>query len=382
MTKKPLSLAKNGKIEIRNKLGITKDNLADIYTPGVAEVVKEIMKHPAKVYQYTWKKRSVAIVSDGSAILGLGNQGPEAALPVMEAKAVLFKELANIDAVPIVLRTQNPDEIVQIIKNISPTFGGINIEDIAAPGCFLIKEQLKKELDVPVFHDDQYGTAIVVLAGLINACRVVNKKLEKTKIIISGAGAAGIATAKMLHKYGCRNIILFDSLGSLYRGRSQQMNFAKMRIAQKTNPFKFNGPIQEALSGADIFIGLSRGGLLKAADIEKMSPRSIVFALANPTPEIMPKDARKAGAEVIATGRSDFSNQINNALVFPGIFKGALDTGTVLITDDIKQKIALAIAKIIKKPDRFNIIPGVLNKKVVKTIVNVFKTEKSSPSKK
>jgi malate dehydrogenase (oxaloacetate-decarboxylating) len=177
MTKKPLSLAKNGKIEIRNKLGITKDNLADIYTPGVAEVVKEIMKHPAKVYQYTWKKRSVAIVSDGSAILGLGNQGPEAALPVMEAKAVLFKELANIDAVPIVLRTQNPDEIVQIIKNISPTFGGINIEDIAAPGCFLIKEQLKKELDVPVFHDDQYGTAIVVLAGLINACRVVNKKL-------------------------------------------------------------------------------------------------------------------------------------------------------------------------------------------------------------
>ena len=373
MAKKALILAKNGKIEIRNKFGVTKDNLASIYTPGVAEVVKEIMKHPTKVYDYTWKKRAVAIISDGSAILGLGNQGPEAALPVMEAKAVLFKELANIDAVPIVLRTQDPDEIVQIIKNISPTFGGINIEDIAAPSCFLIKEQLKKELDIPVFHDDQYGTAIVVLAGLINACKVVNKKLEKSKIIISGAGAAGIATAKMLHKYGCRNIILFDSLGPLYRGRSQQMNFAKMKIAQKTNPFKFNGSIQEALSGADIFIGLSRGGLLKTPDIEKMTPRSIVFALANPTPEIMPRDAQKAGAAIIATGRSDFSNQINNALVFPGIFKGALETNTVLITDDIKQKISLAIAGIIKRPNRSNIIPGVLNKKVVKTIVNVFK---------
>lgn len=370
--KEEIKISRGGKIEVRSKYKITKKNLAKVYTPGVAEVVKAIMKNPRQVFDYTWKKRTVAIVSDGSAILGLGNQGPEAALPVMEAKAALFKELGGIDAVPIVVRTQDPDEIVALVKNISPTFGGINIEDIAAPNCFVIKERLKKELDIPVFHDDQYGTAIVVLAGLINACKAVGKNLCKTKLIISGAGAAGIATAKMLVKFGCRNIILFDTKGPLYSGRKEHMNFAKNKIAQKTNPAKFKGDLWEALHGADIFVGLSRGGLLNASDIAKMAPNSIVFALANPTPEIMPEEAKKGGVGVMATGRSDFPNQINNALVFPGIFKGALESGTVLITDEIKLQAALALASVIKNPTTNRIIPSVLDKRAVKAIAGVF----------
>jgi len=368
----PKKISRGGKIEIASRVKNLKKNISLIYTPGVAEVVMEVMKNPDKVFEYTWKKRVVAIVTDGSAILGLGNQGPLAALPVMEAKAVLFKELGGLDAVPIVLDTQDPKEIVRIIKAISPSFGGINIEDIAAPNCFLIKEKLKKELDIPVFHDDQYGTAIVVLAGLINATKVVGKNLKKTKVIISGAGAAGIATAKLLQKFGVENIIVFDSKGPLYRGREKGMNFAKIRISQKTNPEKFKGDIKTALSGADIFIGLSIPNFLNRFDIEKMNSGAIVFALANPVPEITPDEAKKGGAKIIATGRSDFPNQINNALVFPGIFKGAIESRTILITDEIKLKAAQALASVVKKPTSNRIIPKITDKRAVQAIVEVF----------
>lgn len=368
----PLSLSKGGKLETTSRIKISKENLAKVYTPGVADVVMEIMKDKRKVFDLTWKDKTVAIVTDGTAILGLGNQGPEAALPVMEAKALLFKQLGGLNAVPIVLSTTDPEEIVKIVKAIAPGFGGINMEDIAAPSCFIIKEKLKKELDIPVFHDDQYGTAIVVLAGLINAAKVVRKKLEKAKIVISGAGAAGIATAKLLDKYGCRHIILFDSKGPLYRGRTEGMNFAKIRMAQKTNPEKFTGPLKDALEGADIFVGLSSAKLLSCFDVEKMNSQAIVFALANPVPEIMPDEALKGGAKIIATGRSDFPNQINNALVFPGIFQGAMKTRTILITDEIKIKAAKALAGLVKKPGAKNIIPLVTDKRAVKTIAKIF----------
>lgn len=367
-----LNISKGGKLEVASKIKVTSKNLARVYTPGVADVVTEIMKDHRKAYDLTWKSRSVAIVSDGSAILGLGNQGPLAALPVMEAKAVLFKSLANVDAVPLVLDTQDPDQIVQIVKAIAPGFGGINMEDIAAPNCFIIKEKLKKELDIPVFHDDQYGTAIVALAGLINAAKVVGKDLKQAKIIISGAGAAGIATAKLLDKYGCRNIIVFDSKGPIYLGRKESMNFAKIRLSQKTNPTKFKGNIKNALEGADIFVGLSGPDLLNQFDIERMNNDAIVFAMANPVPEIMPEEAKKGGVAIVATGRSDFPNQVNNALVFPGIFKGALESRTILITDELKLKAALSLAETIKKPTKNRILPAVTDKKAVRAIASIF----------
>ncbi len=369
----PKKISQGGKIEIISRVKNFKKNISLIYTPGVAKVVLEVMKNPRNVLDYTWKKNTIAIITDGSAILGLGNQGPLAALPVMEAKAVLFKELAGLNAVPLVLGTQNPNEIIKIIKAISPSFGGINIEDIAAPNCFLIKEKLKKELDIPVFHDDQYGTAIAVLAGLINAAKVVKKNLKKSKIIISGAGAAGIATAKLLHRFGVKNIIVFDSQGPLYRGREKRMNFAKIRISQKTNPKKFKGNLKTALLGADIFIGLSGPNLINRSDVEKMNSEAIVFALANPVPEIMPQEAQKGGAKVVATGRSDFPNQINNALVFPGIFKGAIQSNTVLISDEIKLKAARALAKIIENPTPHKILPSITDKKAVLAIESVFR---------
>jgi len=372
-----LSLSKGGKLEVSGKTRVTAENLAKIYTPGVAEAVKEIMKDPKKVYDLTWKHNAVAIVTDGTAILGLGDQGPKAALPVMEAKAVLFKQFGGVNAVPIVLGTKDPDEIVAIIKAIAPGFGGINLEDISAPRCFIIKEKLKDELDIPVFHDDQYGTAIVVLAGLINASKVAKKNIKKTKIVISGSGAAGVATAKLLTKYGCKNIIVYDSKGPLYRGRTKDMNFAKIRLSQKTNPSKFQGPIKSALEGADIFIGLSKANLLSAEDVSKMNKNAIVFALANPVPEILPKEAQKGGALVAASGRSDFPNQINNALVFPGIFNGVLKHRIVRITDDVKIKAALALAGIVKSPRADKIIPSVLDKRVVKAISNVFQKKKA-----
>lgn len=367
----PLKLSQGGKLETKSCVKINQKNVGVAYTPGVAQVVKEVMKNKENAYKYTWKHRSVAIVSDGTAILGLGNQGALAALPVMEAKGILFKELGGIDAVPIVLDTQDPKKIIEIVKNIAPTFGGINLEDIAAPNCFTVLEELKKTLDIPVFHDDQYGTAIVALAGLINATKVAGKDFKRSRVVISGAGAAGIATTKLLQKYGAKEIILFDSTGPIYQSR-KKLNFAKKEIAQKTNKEKFKESIQEALKGADIFIGLSRGKLLKTKDISQMNKDAIVFALANPEPEIMPDQAKKGGARIVATGRSDFPNQINNALVFPGIFQGALKTRTVNINMEIKIKAALALAETVKKPTANRLLPDVMDKKAVKAIAGVF----------
>ena len=361
-----------GKIEIRSKQKITKKNLPVIYTPGVAELSKAIAKNKKKVYDLTWKKNSVAIVSDGSAVLGLGNLGPEAALPVMEGKAVLFKELAGIDAVPIVLATQNTEEIIKSVKYISPTFGGINLEDISAPRCFEIERRLIKELDIPVFHDDQHGTAIAVLAGLINALKAVGKNIKNIKIIISGAGAAGIAITKLLFEYGAKNIIIFDSKGAIYQGRNFGVNRAKEEIAKITNRHKLKEGLKKSLDRADVFIGVSAPNLLRAGDIRKMNKGAIVFAMSNPVPEIFPAEAKKGGAKVVATGRSDFPNQINNALVFPGIFRGALDTKTRFITDKIAIKAAEAIAGLVKKPKYDKIMPEVLDKKVVKMVSGVF----------
>jgi len=376
MAQNSINISKSGKIEVKAKIKATTKNLSLLYTPGVADLVRVIEKDRKKSFTHTWRGKTVAIVSDGSAVLGLGKQSPEAAMAVMEAKALLFKELGGINAVPLVVATHNPEKIIELVKNIAPSFGGINLEDIAAPNCFIIKEALKKELDIPIFHDDQYGTAIVVLAGLINATKVVRKNLKKCKIIISGAGAAGIASAKLLTKFGAEDIIVFDSQGALYVGR-EGLNFAKQRLAQKTNPHKFKGSLKEALVGADIFIGLSRANLLNANDIAKMNKKAIVFALANPIPEIMPQEARKGGAFIVATGRSDFPNQINNVLVFPGIFKGALETRTVLITDEIKIRAAKALAATLPRPRKDRIMIGAMDKKAVRSIAGVFKANKS-----
>jgi len=371
MSKNPIDYSKGGKIEIKSKYKVNNKNLFQIYTPGIAEVVKMVDKNKKKVDELTWRKNTVAIITDGSAILGLGSRGPEAALPVMEAKAVLFKEIAGINAIPIVLKTQKTEEIIKIIENIAPSFGGINLEDISAPRCFEIEETLKRKLDIPVFHDDQHGTAIVILTGLINAVRVSNKNLKKSKIIISGAGAAAIATAKLLLKYGCKNITMFDSKGPIYEGR-KGLNKYKKQIAQKTNLEKFNGSLKQGIKNTDIFIGLSMPRLLNTNDIKRMNENPIIFALANPIPEILPDKAKAGGAKVVATGRSDFPNQINNAIVFPSIFRGAIDSGISNIDDKIKIKTAKAIAGLVKRPKEKNIIPGVLDKRLKKVIGRVF----------
>jgi len=362
-----------GKIEINSRYKLTKHSLPLIYTPGVAELSREIAKNKKRVYDLTWKRNSVAIVTDGSAVLGLGNLGPEAALPVMEGKAVLFKEMGGVDAVPIVLDTQDTEEIIKIAKAIAPGFGGINLEDISAPRCFEIEKRLIQELDIPVFHDDQHGTAIAVLAGLVNALKVVKKDIKKIKIIISGAGAAGIAITKLLLKYGAKNIIVFDSRSPICRICTYNKNDAKDELAKKTNLENFKGNLPEALIGADVFIGVSAPNLLKSGDVARMNKNAIVFAMSNPEPEISYKEAKKGGAAVVATGRSDFPNQINNALVFPGLFRGALDTRTRLITDKLKIKAALAIAGLVKNPKNDRIVPEVLDKKVVAAVAKVFK---------
>jgi malate dehydrogenase (oxaloacetate-decarboxylating) len=363
----------SGKIEIKSKYKLTKQNLSVIYTPGVADLSREIAKSKKKVYALTWKKNSVAIVSDGSAVLGLGNLGPEAALPVMEGKAVLFKEMGGVDAVPIVLNTQDSEKIVETIKAIAPGFGGINLEDISAPRCFEIEKRLIRDLDIPVFHDDQHGTAIAVLAGLINALKVVGKDIKKAKIIISGAGAAGIAISKLLLARGAKNIIVFDSRSPICRICAYNKNDAKDELAKKTNLENFKGNLREAIEGADVFIGVSAPNLLQAEDISKMSKGAIVFAMSNPDPEISYKEAKKGGAAVVATGRSDFPNQINNALVFPGLFRGALDTRARVITNKIKIKAALAIASLVKNPKSDRIVPAVLDKKVADVVAKVFR---------
>lgn len=368
-----LSKQLGGKIEMRSKRKLNKQTLPVLYTPGVAEVCKAVAKNKKLAFEYTIRKNTVAVVSDGSAVLGLGNIGAAAALPVMEGKALLFKELGGVDAFPIVLDTQDTEEIIKIIKAIAPTFGGINLEDISAPRCFEIEQRLKKELDIPVFHDDQHGTAIVVLAGLINALKVAGKDAKKIKVVISGAGAAGIAITKLLLKYGVRNIILVDTNGVIHKERKVGMNIAKEEIAHLTNPEKIMGTLREALFGADVFIGVSAPNILKKEDIIKMNKKPIIFAMSNPIPEIMPEEAIKGGAYIVATGRSDRANQINNILVFPGIFRGVLDTRSKKITDEHKLKAAKAIAGLLKKPTSGKIIIDALDRRAVKAVANVFK---------
>jgi malate dehydrogenase (oxaloacetate-decarboxylating) len=337
------------------------------YTPGVGVAASHLAKHPEDAQKMSVKKNSVAVVSDGSAVLGLGNIGPYGALPVMEGKALIFKEMAGIDAWPIVLDTQDPDEIVRVVKAIAPAFGGINLEDIAAPKCFDIEKRLIAELDIPVLHDDQHGTAIVVLAGLANAAKVVKKDMKKLKVVISGAGAAGTAVAKLLSAAGVADIILLDRVGTIYRGRTD-MNTHKKELAAITNPRRIEGNLASAMRGADAFIGVSGKGLLKAEHVASMAERGIVFAMANPDPEILPEVALKAGAAVIATGRSDYPNQINNALVFPGIFRGALDKGVKKITEATKLRAARALAALVARPTASSIIPDLLDPRVVKAV--------------
>lgn len=367
-----LSKKIGGKIEIQSKRKLTKESLKILYTPGVAEVSLAVAKNKKLAYEYTIKKNTVAVVSDGSAVLGLGNIGPEGALPVMEGKALLFKELGGVDAIPIVLNTQDTEEIIAAVKAISPTFGGINLEDIAAPRCFEIEERLKKELDIPVMHDDQHGTAIVVLAGLINALKVVNKKIEKTKIVVSGAGAAGVAITKLLLNHGAKNVIVVDSTGIIYKER-QGLNTSKMQIAQITNPTNAKGVLCDALFGADVFVGVSAPNLIGAKEVATMNKDAIVFAMSNPVPEIMPEQALKGGAVIVATGRSDFPNQINNVLAFPGIFRGALDHRVKNITEKHKVAAAKALASLVKKPNRDKIIPTALDPKAAKVVAKIFK---------
>ncbi|PIU08849.1 MAG: NAD-dependent malic enzyme [Candidatus Moranbacteria bacterium CG_4_8_14_3_um_filter_34_16] len=372
-----LSKKIGGKIEIKSKIKLNKENISVLYTPGVAEVARAVAEDKKMMKKYTIKKNSVAIVSDGSAVLGLGNIGPEGALPVMEGKALLFSEIAGVDAFPLVLATQNAEEIIQTVKNIAPAFGGINLEDISAPRCFEIEERLKKELDIPVFHDDQHGTAIVVLAGLINALKVVRKEINKIKIVISGCGAAGVAIAKLLLSFGAKNIVMIDRMGIVYRGRMEGMNDSKKEISGLTNPENLKGNIRLALFGADVFVGVSAPNILTEEDISKMNQDAIVFAMANPVPEIFPERAKLGGARIVATGRSDFPNQLNNVLAFPGIFRGVLDNGIKEITIEHKIKVAQAIAGLIKKPTSDKIVPDIFNKKTAKVIAEIFKTKKN-----
>lgn len=369
-TKKILAAYKKqgARIETKGRVKLKgKSDFSLWYTPGVGTASSYLAKHPKDARLMSVKKNSVAVISDGSAVLGLGNIGPYGALPVMEGKSLIFKEKANIDAWPLVLDTQDPDEIVSIVKAIAPSFGGINLEDIAAPKCFEIEQQLIDVLDVPVMHDDQHGTAIVVLAGLINAAKVVKKDFKKLCIVISGAGAAGTATAKLLRAAGIKNIIMLDRNGTIYVGRPD-MNPQKEELAACTNPKKVKGGLAEAIAGADVFIGLSGKGLLKAEHVRGMAAEGIVFAMANPEPEILPDAARKAGARVVATGRSDFPNQINNSLVFPGIFRGALDKGVKKITEETKLRAARALAALIAKPTAAKIIPDMLDTRVVRAV--------------
>jgi len=361
-----------GKLATVSKIPLNKDTLSLLYTPGVGMISFLIAKNKKLARDLTFKGNSVAVVSDGSAVLGLGNIGPEAALAVMEGKAVIFKEFADIDAVPIVLNTQDQEKIIEIVKAISPTFGGINLEDISAPRCFEIEKRLKKELDIPVMHDDQHGTAIVVLAALINAAKVVKKKFAGLKIVISGAGPAGVAVAKLLIKAGIKNIIMIDSHGIISNKRRDLLPYKK-ELAKITNPKKLSGDLNEAIKIADVFIGLSRPNILFASGIKKMAKSAVVFAMANPIPEIMPDIAKAAGAAIIATGRSDFPNQINNSLAFPGVFRGALDNQVREITDKMKMKAAYALAGLIKNPSPQNIIPSIFDKRVVKTVAKAIR---------
>lgn len=363
-----------GKIEIHIKDPLeTQEAISIFYTPGMGAVSSLIAEHPEEAWNLTGINNSVAIISDGSAVLGLGDIGPLAALPVMEGKSMLFKRFAGINCYPIVLNTHDPDEIIKTVKNIAPTFGAINLEDINAPKCFYIEEQLKKELNIPVFHDDQHGTAVVVLAGLINAMKVVNKQLNNTKIVIVGAGAAGTAILKLIHLYANPEILVVDSKGIISKDRSD-LNDEKIKLLELTNTNNISGSLADAIKDCDIFIGVSQPGLLTPQLIKTMAKDPIVFAMANPVPEIMPDEAIKAGVAIMATGRSDFPNQVNNALAFPGIFRGALDNKVKQITEQHKIAASEVIASLIENPTADNIIPGVLDERLVPAIANVIRT--------
>ncbi|WGX76225.1 malic enzyme-like NAD(P)-binding protein [Paraclostridium bifermentans] len=375
--KKSLTLheEKIGKIEIVSKVKVeTRDDLSLAYTPGVAEPCRKIFEDEENVYKYTSKGNLVAVVTDGSAVLGLGDIGPKAGLPVMEGKSILFKEFADVDAIPICLDTKNVEEIVDTIKLISPGFGGINLEDISAPRCFKIEEKLKKELDIPVFHDDQHGTAIVVLAGLINALKVVGKKMEEIKVVVNGAGAAGTAITKLLLSSGVTNLIVCDKVGILHKDM-KGIDEAKIDLAKLTNFDNIQGSLADALTGADVFIGVSAPGIVSKDMVKSMNKDSIFFAMANPTPEIMPYEAKEAGARVIGTGRSDFPNQVNNVLAFPGIFRGALDVRAKEINEEMKIAAAYAIASMIKEEElnENNVIPYALDKTVANNVAEAIK---------
>jgi malate dehydrogenase (oxaloacetate-decarboxylating) len=359
-----------GKIEIHNKIPVkTRSDLSMAYTPGVARVCMAIAKDTRKSYTLTIRRNTVAVVSDGTAVLGLGDIGPEAAMPVMEGKAMLFKEFADIDAWPICVATKDTEEIVRIVKALAPTFGGINLEDISAPRCFEIEERLKAEMDIPVFHDDQHGTAVVVLAALLNALKLVKKRIEDMKIVVAGVGASGVACSKIIMNAGARNIIGVDRTGAIYKGRKEHMNFMKEWYAEHTNPENEKGKISDVIAGADMFLGLAGPGLITVKDLKKMGKDPIVFAMANPDPEIMPEEAAPY-VRIMATGRSDYPNQINNVLCFPGIFRGALDSRAVTINEEMKLAAAYAIASCVSKEELSEdyIIPSVFNRKVAPAV--------------
>jgi malate dehydrogenase (oxaloacetate-decarboxylating) len=371
-----LSLDKHKELKGKIKLALRddlndKEKLAIYYTPGVGAVSSHVAEHPEETRDYTWTNNNVAVISDGSAVLGLGNIGPEGALPVMEGKAMLFKHFADIDAVPIVLGVHTADEIVAAAAAIAPSFGGINLEDIAAPLCFEIEDRLAEMLPIPVFHDDQHGTAIVTLAGLINACKLTNRSISDCKVVLVGAGAAGVAIAKLLHLYAPGvNIVPVDSKGILYKGR-EHLNDSKEALLEFTNPDNLQGSLEDAMSDADVFIGVSQPGLLNEVLIKMMATNPIIFAMANPTPEIYPDEALQAGAAIVATGRSDFPNQVNNALAFPGIFRGALDNCVRQITDEHKLRVAECIANLVENPTPEEIIPAIGDERLVPAIAKL-----------
>lgn len=366
----------NGKLEIVSKAPVkSNEDLSLAYTPGVAEPCKVIAQDKKAAYTYTMKANTVAVVSDGSAVLGLGNIGPYAAMPVMEGKAVLFKEFGGVNAVPICLDTQDTEEIIKAVTYLAPGFGGINLEDISAPRCFEIEERLKKILDIPVFHDDQHGTAIVVLAGIINSLRIVNKKKEDCKVVINGAGSAGVAITKLLLTYGFSHIILCDRSGIISKNRDG-LNWMKQQMAEMTNPDNQTGGLADALKGADIFVGVSAPGILSSEMVASMNKDSIIFALANPVPEIMPDAAKAAGARIVGTGRSDFPNQVNNVVAFPGIFKGALEGHAPQITEEMKLAAANAIASLIPDEElsEDNIMPEAFHPMVAEVVAEAVKS--------
>ena len=362
-----------GKLESKSKVSVQNaKDLSLAYSPGVAEPCKEIYEKPETVYDYTMKGNMVAVVSDGTAVLGLGNIGPAAALPVMEGKAVLFKSFAGVDAFPICLNTTDVEKIIETVKLLEPTFGGVNLEDIAAPNCFVIEERLKKETNIPVFHDDQHGTAIVTVAGLVNALKITGKKMTEIKVVSNGAGAAGIAIIKLLYSYGVRDIIMCDTKGAIYEGRPQGMNAVKDEVAKFTNRNNIHGNLEDVIKGADVFIGVSVAGALTSEMVQTMNKDAIIFAMANPVPEIMPDIAREAGARVIGTGRSDFPNQVNNVLAFPGIFRGALDVRATHINEKMKVAAVEAIASLIRKDELSEdyVIPGPFDPRVAPEVAS------------